>query len=176
VREQPDGSRIALTVAAVGERDGRYLMVEERVDGQRVVNQPAGHVDPGEDLLSAVVREAREETAWAFQANAVVGVYLWHHPAKPRSFLRVAFAGTWQHDYPGQALDTEILAARWFTPDELQRASHLRSPMVLRCLQDHVSGSREAMEPYLALDWPGLLELAEALGPNQAGALLKSPP
>ena len=166
VREQPDGSRIALTVAAVGARDGRYLMVEERIDGQRVINQPAGHVDPGEDLLSAVVREAREETAWAFQADAVVGVYLWRHPARPRSFLRVAFAGTWQHDYPDQALDKEILAARWFTPGELTLAKHLRSPMVLRCLQDHAKGGHTALEPCLALDWQGLLALAEPLDQN----------
>ena len=173
MREQPDGSRIALTVAALGERDGRYLMVEECIDGQRVINQPAGHVDPGEDLLSAVVREAREETAWVFQAEAIVGVYLWRHPAKASSYLRVAFAGSWPHNYPDQALDKEILAARWFTPAELQRAPHLRSPMVLRCLQDHAKGNRMALEPCLSLDWQGLLELAEPLGRNQPAALLK---
>ena len=83
-----------VTVAAVAERDGRFLFVEERAGGRIVLNQPAGHLEDGESLLDAVVRETLEETAWAFRPQAIVGVYLWRARApQGRTFLRVAFCG-----------------------------------------------------------------------------------
>ena len=82
-----------VTVAAVAETAGHFLVVEERINRQLLLNQPAGHVERGETLLAAVAREAREETAWRFQPQALVGVYLWRNPATGRSVLRFAFTG-----------------------------------------------------------------------------------
>ncbi|MGH8301480.1 MAG: NUDIX domain-containing protein, partial [Steroidobacteraceae bacterium] len=86
-------SKPEITVAAVAEADGRFLVVEERIDGRLVINQPAGHVEPGETLLGAVVREVREETAWLFTASELIGVYLWRHPGTGRTTKRFAFSG-----------------------------------------------------------------------------------
>src|SRR5438105_15517620 len=83
-----------ITVAAVTETDGRFLFVEERINRRLVFNQPAGHVERGETLLAAVVREVREETAWGFNPQALVGVYLWRNPSSGRSTMRFAFTGT----------------------------------------------------------------------------------
>ena len=139
-----------VTVAAVAEREGRYLLVEECPEGDRVVwNQPAGHLDPGESLIHAVVRETREETAWGFRPEALVGVYLWQPQADDpeRSFLRLAFTGALTDHDPGQALDQEIIRTRWLCPDELASApGRLRSPLVLRCIRDHQAGQRYPLE------------------------------
>jgi len=86
------GRRPDVTVAAIAETDGRFLVVEERINRRLVFNQPAGHVERGETLLAAVVREAREETAWRFEARALLGVYLWRNPASRRDILRFAFS------------------------------------------------------------------------------------
>ena len=132
-----------LTVAAVVERQGRFLVVEERVARRLVFNQPAGHVEEGEGLIEAVVREVREETAWGFTPDAVVGVYLWRHPENRRSYLRVAFCGEVHDHDPAQPLDTGILRTHWVTRAQLlgQRA-RLRTPMVLRCVDDFLAGAR----------------------------------
>ncbi|MBU3694271.1 MAG: NUDIX hydrolase [Rhodocyclaceae bacterium] len=131
-----------VTVAAVVEHAGRYLLVEERSDGRVVFNQPAGHLDPNESLVDAVIREVREETGRVFVPEALVGVYLWTHPAG-ETFLRVAFCGTVGERLPGSTLDTEIIDARWFGMDEIEalRAQH-RSPLVARCIADHRAGVR----------------------------------
>lgn len=132
-----------LTVAAVIERDGRFLMVEELVANRRVINQPAGHVEAGEDLRTAVIREALEETAWIFEPESVIGVYHWQAPADGPRFLRVAFAGRCHGHDADRPLDSGILAALWLTPDELHaRAAQLRSPMVMRCIEDFRRGRR----------------------------------
>lgn len=135
-----------VTVAAVVEREGRFLMVEERPEGDRPVhNQPAGHLDPGESLTHAVIRETREETAWDFQPEAVVGVYLWQpdRADTERCFLRVAFTGTLTAHHPEQALDQEIIRTCWKHPEELaDLAGRLRSPLVMRCIRDYQAGRR----------------------------------
>ncbi len=131
-----------VTVAAVIERSGRFLLVEERIDGKRVFNQPAGHLERGESLLDAVRREVLEETAHPFEPAALVGVYLYELPEKDRTYLRFCFSGRVDGAEPGRALDAEIVAVHWLTREEIQkRRDALRSPMVLRCIDDHLAGA-----------------------------------
>ena len=137
----------AVTVAAIIERDDRFLFVEEEADGRRVLNQPAGHLDPGESLVNAIAREVLEETAHRFNPTALVGIYRWHYAPRETTFLRFAFCGDVGAAEPGRALDREILALHWLTPAELAewRAMH-RSPLVERCLQDYLAGKRFALD------------------------------
>ena len=108
-----------VTVAAIVERDNRFLMVEERISGRLVLNQPAGHLEDGETLVEAVIRETREETAWRFRPDALVGTYLWRSPVDGRSFLRFAFCGTVDDHHAQQPLDEGILRALWMTHEQL---------------------------------------------------------
>ena len=108
-----------VTVAAVTEVAGRFLLVEERINGRLVFNQPAGHVEHGETLLAAVVREAREETAWHFEPQSLLGVYLWCKPASERTVLRFAFTGEVSNHDDSRPLDHGIVGTHWFTPLEL---------------------------------------------------------
>jgi 8-oxo-dGTP pyrophosphatase MutT (NUDIX family) len=136
-----------ITVAAVTEDDGRFLVVEERIDQRLVLNQPAGHVEFGETLIEAVIREAREETAWHFQPRALIGAYLWRNPASGRQTLRFAFTGTVSDHRPEQPLDTGIVTTHWLTRAELlERNGRLRSPLVMRCVDDYLGGMRQALE------------------------------
>ncbi|MGH8221168.1 MAG: NUDIX hydrolase [Steroidobacteraceae bacterium] len=146
-----------VTVAALAERDGRFLIVEERIKGRLVFNQPAGHVETGETLLEAVVREAREETAWRFTPRHLVGVYLLGgtggQGAPARSTLRFAFAGTADDHRAEQPLDRGILRTHWLTRAELiERQPRLRSPLVLRCIDDCLAGRRHALDLVAYLD------------------------
>jgi 8-oxo-dGTP pyrophosphatase MutT (NUDIX family) len=135
--------RPELTVAAVIEREQRFLIVEERIAGAHVYNQPAGHVEPGEALLAAVVRETREETAWDFMPTALIGMYLWRNPRTALYTLRFAFTGELHRHDPAQALDRPIIGIHWLSRAELQaRAPMLRTPMVLRCIDDYLAGHR----------------------------------
>ncbi len=132
-----------VTVAAVTERDGRFLFVREQADGDTVINQPAGHLEPGESLLQAVMRETREETAWRFTPRWLVGLYRWRCPQNQQTYLRFAFAGTVDAHDPAQPLDDGILEALWLTPEQLEQYNQsLRSPLVLQCLQDYLDGKR----------------------------------
>ena len=132
-----------VTVAAVVERDGRFLFVEERASGRVVINQPAGHLESGETFLEAVSRETLEETGWTFRPTAVVGIYVWQAENVSRSFLRVAFSGTLEAHDPDRSLDHGILRTRWMDHDQLlAMQSRLRSPLVLRCVDDYRSGTR----------------------------------
>jgi 8-oxo-dGTP pyrophosphatase MutT (NUDIX family) len=136
-----------LTVAAVIERDGQFLFVEERVGARMVFNQPAGHVERGEPLVHAVVREALEETAWAFAPQALVGIYLWEQPQKQRTFLRFAFCGEVNGHDPSRSLDRGIERTVWMNREQLlARSSRLRSPMVLSCVDDYLAGRRYPLE------------------------------
>ena len=136
-----------VTVAAVAERGGRFLMVEEETDEGIQFNQPAGHLEHGETLAEAVVREALEETAHAFVPRFLVGVYHWSHPAKNISYLRFAFGGEAVGHDASRALDLGIRAAHWLTLDEIRasRERH-RSPMVLSCIEDWRAGKRHPLE------------------------------
>jgi 8-oxo-dGTP pyrophosphatase MutT (NUDIX family) len=150
-----------ITVAAVTETDGRFLVVEERIDQRLVINQPAGHVEPGETLLEAVVREVREETAWLFTASELIGVYLWRHPGTGRTTKRFAFAGAVTDHRDGQALDEGIVRTHWLTREELKgREPQLRSPLVLRCVEDYLAGRRRPLAATAALDLGTALTVA----------------
>jgi ADP-ribose pyrophosphatase YjhB (NUDIX family) len=136
-----------VTVAALAEQDGRFLLIEERIKGRAVFNQPAGHVEIGETLLEAVAREAREETAWRFTPRALVGIYLWRHPGGARSILRFAFAGGVDDHHAAQPLDRGILCTHWLTRAEVvDRQPRLRSPLVLRCIDDYLAGRRHPLD------------------------------
>lgn len=136
-----------VTVATLVERDGRWLFVEERIQGDAVLNQPAGHWENGESLVEAAVRETQEETGWHVVPSALIGIYSYRPPALPYTFLRIAFRATPHAHDDEQALDEGILRALWLTPDESRaaRARH-RSPMVQRCLDDALSGVRLPLE------------------------------
>ena len=136
-----------LTVAAIVERDGQFLFVEERVGNAMVFNQPAGHVERGEELITAVIRETLEETAWTFRPEALVGIYLWEQPERHRSFLRFAFSGQVTSHDAMRRLDRGIERAVWMNRAQLiTRSSRLRSPMVLRCVDDYLEGRRFPLE------------------------------
>ncbi|MCW9024563.1 MAG: NUDIX hydrolase [Gammaproteobacteria bacterium] len=131
-----------VTVAAIVERDGRFLFVEEEINAQRFINQPAGHLEAGENLIEAVIRETLEETAWHFQPQFLSGIYRWIHPQSGATFLRHCFSGT-VSDQTGQPLDKEILRTLWLTPDELSHQQiALRSPLVSQCVTDHLNGKQ----------------------------------
>ena len=136
-----------VTVAAIIEDQGRFLMVREHVDGRPVINQPAGHLEDGENLVDAVVRETLEETAWSFQPTAISGIYRWRQPLGERTFLRVSFCGdNYAHD-PEATLDPDIETTLWLDRGELGSGKHsLRSPMVLRSIDDYLSGNRWPLE------------------------------
>ena len=136
-----------VTVAAIAEIDGRFLTVEERVDGELVYNQPAGHLDSGESLIEAVIRETCEETAWTFQPEALVGIQLWRHPVHRETYLRFSFCGSCSGHQPQQPLDKGIERALWLSRDELLDNEHkLRSPMVLRTIDDYLDGRRYSLD------------------------------
>lgn len=135
----------SVTVAAIIEHQGRYLLIEEHTPEGLRLNNPAGHLDAGESLLQAVVRETLEETACPFTPQALVGVYLsrFERPATGEevSYLRFAFSGSVAAPLPGRALDTGIVRTLWLTPDELQaQAARHRSPLVAQCIADHQAG------------------------------------
>jgi 8-oxo-dGTP pyrophosphatase MutT (NUDIX family) len=132
-----------LTVAAVIEQDGRYLFVEESINGRLVLNQPAGHVEPGESLIDAAVREVLEETGWDFEPDALVGIYRWPLPGSDDAFFRFCFCGRPLRHHAGRALDEAIVQAIWLTADELAGAPERhRSPLVARCMDDYLAGIR----------------------------------
>jgi 8-oxo-dGTP pyrophosphatase MutT (NUDIX family) len=135
------------TVAAIIERDGRYLLVEEETPEGLRLNNPAGHLDPGESPAHGAAREALEETAHHFVPTALLGVYLsrFQRPATGEdvTFLRFAFVGELGAVEADRALDTGIVRTVWMTPDEIRAsAARHRSPLVLRCMQDHLAGRR----------------------------------
>ena len=137
-----------VTVAAVVQRDGKFLLVEEETDAGLAFYQPAGHLEVGESLLDAVVREALEATAYHFVPTHLVGVYNWKHPDKDDiTYLRFAFAGELRGFEPDRPLDEGIVAAHWLTLDEIRatQARH-RSPLILRCIEDMLAGKRYPLD------------------------------
>lgn len=136
-----------VTVAAIAENDGKFLIVEEKVDGQMVYNQPAGHLDSGESLIEAVIRETLEETAWTFQPEALVGIQLWRHPVHSESYLRFSFCGSCYEHNTNRPLDDGIEDVIWLSREELMDHNHrLRSPMVLRSIDDYLEGRRYSLD------------------------------
>ena len=134
---QPD-----VTVATLVVRNGRLLCVEERANGQLVINQPAGHLEPDESLADAAVRETREETGWNVRVTHLVGAYQWKAETG-RHYLRFAFAAEPIDEIPDAKLDDGIVRALWLAPAELQAlASRHRSPLVWQCAADFLGGCR----------------------------------
>ena len=139
-----------VTVAAIIEQDGRYLLVEENTTEGLRLNNPAGHLDPAESPALACAREALEETTHLFTPTHLIVVYL-SRQQRPQTgeditYLRLAFAGELGEVQAGRTLDSGIVRTVWMTPDEVRasQARH-RSPLVLRCIEDHLSGQRHPL-------------------------------
>jgi 8-oxo-dGTP pyrophosphatase MutT (NUDIX family) len=132
-----------VTVAAIIEREGKFLLVEEVINGETVINQPAGHLDNNESLLDAVVRETLEETRWDFEPLYISGIYRWKHD-NGETYLRICFVGNVTQEHPELALDTGIESTLWLPAEELKNNSRftLRSPLVEQCINDYQSGHR----------------------------------
>jgi 8-oxo-dGTP pyrophosphatase MutT (NUDIX family) len=131
------------TVAAIIEQNGKFLLVEEETDRGNRFNQPAGHLEDGESLLQAVIRETMEEAAYEFTPEALLGVYHWKHPHNETTYLRFAFIGKAGVHYPMQELDEGILQAVWMDIDEIRDKQNLmRSPQVITCIEDYLAGKR----------------------------------
>ena len=141
----------SVTVAAIIERDGKFLLVEEHTPEGLKLNNPAGHLDPGEALADGCAREALEETAHVFCPTALVGVYLSRMQRQNKedgtgedvTYLRFAFCGDLGEAQIGRALDDGIVRTLWMTPQELRDSSaRHRSPLLLRCMEDYLEGQR----------------------------------
>ena len=144
-----------VTVGAIIEKDGKFLLVEEHTSQGLRLNNPAGHIEPAEDLLQGCTREVLEETAFDFVPTALLGVYLSSYPqhdaalhgdlrSRPH-YLRLAFVGELGAFHPERALDAGIVRTVWLTADEIRQAPNLRSPTVLQCLEDYLSGQRHPL-------------------------------
>lgn len=129
-----------VTVAVVVEQQGRYLLVEELIGGKPVFNQPAGHLDPDETLVDAAKRETMEETGCEVHPYALVGIYQLN--VRGRHFVRFTFAAKLVREHSERELDVGILRAAWLTRDEIAQTERLRSDMVLRSIDDYLSGRR----------------------------------
>lgn len=130
-----------VTVAAVIERDNRFLFVEEHTPNGLQFNQPAGHLEPNEDFITAVKREVQEETAWQFEPDYLVSIQLWRKDPDHPTFLRLCFSGQCHSHDANQALDDGIVATHWLNRDEIAAEAHrLRSPLVLISVDNYLNG------------------------------------
>lgn len=141
----------SVTAAAVIYQDGKFLLVEEETSDGILFNNPAGHLDPGESLVQAVIREVREEAAYDFTPTAWLGAYISRYTSSRTgedvTYLRFAFLGTASNHDPHQKLDEGILRAVWMTLDEVRACVHLhRSPLVMQCIDDMLKGQRLPLE------------------------------
>lgn len=142
-----------VTVAAIIESGGRFLLVQERDGSRMVLNQPAGHLEPHESLAEAVTRETLEETGRRFRPEAVVGIYRFHSAANGITYLRFCFCGGASEPDAGRTLDPDIVANLWLSPAELEGRRHeLRSPLVPRCIADYLAGRRYPLDMLRELD------------------------
>lgn len=135
----------SVTVAAVIERDGRFLLIEEHTPEGLRLNNPAGHLDPGESPEQGCAREALEETAHTFTPTALVGIYLsrFQRGTEDITYLRFAYCGAVGAPDPARSLDTGIVRTLWLTADEVRAsAARHRSPLVLQCMEDFLAGQR----------------------------------
>jgi 8-oxo-dGTP pyrophosphatase MutT (NUDIX family) len=136
-----------VTVAAVIERDGKFLLVEEETAQGVRFNQPAGHLEADESILDAVTREVLEESAYQFVPQHLLGIYRWHSAESDTTYLRFAFTGTIAGHEADRPLDEGILRAIWLTPDEIRSTQALhRSPLVLRCVDDYLGRKRYPLD------------------------------
>ena len=136
-----------VTVAAVLECDGKFLLVEEETDVGIRFNQPAGHLECRESLTDAVIRETLEETGYRFVPQYLIGVYNWRNEVRDVTYLRFAFAGEIAGHDAQRALDAGIIAARWLTMDEIRALeTRHRSPLIMRCIEDWQAGKRYPLD------------------------------
>lgn len=136
-----------LTVAAVVETDGKYLIVEEYASGRRVLTQPGGHIEAGESPEAAVERETLEESGCYVSCEDLIGVYLWIHPQSRQRYLRLAYRASYVDLDESLTLDEGVVRRRWLTFDQLKsRRAMLRSPSVLQCVRDCVDGRRVTLD------------------------------
>ncbi|HLA34989.1 MAG TPA: NUDIX hydrolase [Rhodocyclaceae bacterium] len=132
-----------VTVAALIEKDGRFLLVEEETAEGLRFNQPAGHLECGESLVAACSREALEETGWEFAPSALIGVYQWPRPQGDITYLRFAFTGDLERFDENRPLDQGIVRTVWMTPEEIRATtSRHRSPLIAQCVEDYLAGRR----------------------------------
>jgi NADH pyrophosphatase NudC (nudix superfamily) len=135
-----------VTVAAVIEQDQRFLFVEEETSSGLQFNQPAGHLEDGEDLISAIKREVFEESAWQFEPEHIISVQLWRKNPDFPSFVRVCFTGHCHSYNPNQQLDQGIVGTHWLSRAEIEAERHrLRSPLVLISIDEYLSGQRHPL-------------------------------
>lgn len=136
-----------LTVAAIIEQDGRFLLVEENSEGQVVLNQPAGHVEENEPIYDAVLRETLEESGRHFTPEAISGFYRWHSPLNGITYLRIAFCGNCSERDHTVELDDDIITTHWMDLDLLHaRSNDLRSPLVMQGFHDYLAGQRYPLD------------------------------
>jgi 8-oxo-dGTP pyrophosphatase MutT (NUDIX family) len=140
------------TVATIVEKDGLFLLVEEsrlineQGDFGIVYNQPAGHIDEGESITAAAIRETFEETRWQVALKHLIGIYIYTAPANGVTYHRYCFAAEAISHHTENTLDDGILDAKWLSWDEIQQLDNLRSPLVKRCFQDHMEGKQYPLE------------------------------
>ncbi|MBP0951843.1 NUDIX hydrolase [Pseudomonas alliivorans] len=136
-----------VTVATIVEDQGRFLFVEEIKGGRKVLNQPAGHLDPNESLQRAAVRETLEETGWDVELTSVVGIYLYTAPSNGVTYQRICFAAKALRHHPDYTLDDGIVGPIWLTRDQLLgEQDRWRSELVLRCVDDYLNGERFSLD------------------------------
>jgi 8-oxo-dGTP pyrophosphatase MutT (NUDIX family) len=123
------------------QRQGKFLLVEESINGKIVINQPAGHLENNESLIVAVIRETLEETRWEFSPLYVSGIYRWVHN-NGETYLRVCFVGDVIKEYKERNLDTEIQRVVWLTQYEILQHENMRSPLVIKSIEDYLAGQK----------------------------------
>jgi len=134
-------ANIHLTVATVVFQNNHFLMVRETIDGTSVINQPAGHVEPGENIVDAAIRETLEESAWHIKLNSFLGVYTYQPSHKDSTYYRLCFVAEPVNFDNTSILDPDIDEALWMTVEEIRQSEHeLRSPLVIKCIEDFLSG------------------------------------
>ncbi|CAG7856847.1 hypothetical protein MCAMS1_01491 [biofilm metagenome] len=145
-----------VTVAAVIEREGRFLLVEEHTASGLKFNQPAGHLEENESLIDAVKREVLEETAWQFEPEALLSIQLWRRNPKQPSYLRYCFTGQCHSHNPDHQLDDGIVATHWLSPEDIiAQPKRMRSPLVSIAVEEYLKGERyplAMLKSFLDLD------------------------
>lgn len=133
-------NKIHLTVATIVERDGQFLMVKETKNGHQVINQPAGHVEPGEDIQAAAIRETLEETGWTVELTGFLGILTSYNETSGITYYRLGFAARPLGFDAEATIDPDIDYALWMSREEIQQnLEQLRSPGVISCLDDYLA-------------------------------------